>query len=124
MFLDYTIFADLYDEAKGYTDIDLYVTERGWQSWMDNFQIEEVIKILHIIYPISKMTMADIRKAFGYSSRAVMSRKHKIPIRTLENWDKGDHNPPEYVISYIAYTLFVAEMHKDSEGEEKNDPSK
>lgn len=29
-------------------------------------------------------------------SRAEMSRQFKIPIRTLENWDRGVSNPPEW----------------------------
>lgn len=38
-----------------------------------------------------------IRKMLGVS-RSEFSRRYRIPIRTLEEWDAGRRNPPEYVI--------------------------
>ena len=41
-----------------------------------------------------------IRKILGIS-RAEFSRRYHIPVRTLEAWDKGINNPPEYVIELL-----------------------
>ena len=42
----------------------------------------------------------EIRKMLGIS-RAAFSRKYNIPIRTLEDWDAGKKNPPEYVMDLL-----------------------
>lgn len=42
----------------------------------------------------------EIRKILGIS-RAAFSRKYNIPIRTLEDWDAGKKNPPEYVMDLL-----------------------
>lgn len=111
MYLDYTIFAKLYSEAKDYSDADMYIAERGWQEWMDDFCAEEVVKILNATYRIGDMSIEEMRKKLGYS-RAEMSKEYRIPIRTLENWDAGKRNPPEYVTSLIAYTVFVGNKYE------------
>lgn len=42
----------------------------------------------------------EIRSILGIS-RAAFSRKYNIPIRTLEDWDAGKKNPPEYVMDLL-----------------------
>ena len=42
----------------------------------------------------------EIRKILGIS-RAEFSRRYHIPSRTLEDWDKGISNPPEYVLELL-----------------------
>lgn len=41
-----------------------------------------------------------IRDILGIS-RAEFSRRYHIPIRTLEDWDAGLKNPPQYVIELL-----------------------
>lgn len=66
----------------------------------------------------------EIRKMLGVS-RAEFSRRYHIPIRTLEEWDGGNRNPPEYVMEAlervvkedIAYSKWVGNHYK-LDGEE------
>lgn len=46
------------------------------------------------------MTIKEAREAKGMS-RAELSRWLKIPIRTLENWDAGTNEPPEWAKELI-----------------------
>jgi len=46
------------------------------------------------------MTIKEAREAKGIS-RAELSRRLGIPIRTLENWDAGVRTPPEWVKKLI-----------------------
>ena len=41
-----------------------------------------------------------IRNLLGIS-RAEFGRRYHIPIRTLEDWDSGKNNPPEYVMELL-----------------------
>ena len=43
------------------------------------------------------MNIKEIRFISGLSQQA-FSEKYKIPKRTIENWEGGKRNPPEYVI--------------------------
>ena len=54
-----------------------------------------------------------IRSILGIS-RAAFSRKYNIPIRTLEDWDAGKKNPPEYVMDLLER---VVNEDKNKEGE-------
>ena len=51
--ITYDLFTKLYGEAKTYDSLELYISERGWQDWMDNFNIETVTAILRKIYEYS-----------------------------------------------------------------------
>ena len=44
----------------------------------------------------NKMKIAEMRELLGVS-RAKFSREYGIPVRTLENWESGKSNCPEYV---------------------------
>ena len=57
----------------------------------------------------------EIRKMLGIS-RAAFSRKYNIPIRTLEDWDAGKKNPPEYVMNMLERIV-----NEDKEGEDMNE---
>ena len=50
------------------------------------------------------MTIKEARIAAGLS-RAEMSRRFEIPIRTLEDWDNGKRTPPPYVEKLIIEKL-------------------
>lgn len=43
------------------------------------------------------MTSKEIRDLLGVS-RAEFSRRYSIPVRTLENWDAGVNQAPEWVL--------------------------
>jgi len=59
----------------------------------------------------------EIRSILGIS-RAAFSRKYNIPIRTLEDWDAGKKNPPEYVMDLLER---VVNEDKNKEGEDMNE---
>ena len=116
--ITYDLFTKLYGEAKTYDSLELYIQERGWQDWMDDFDIETVTAILKKIYEYSIESLQDIRTKLNYS-RIGLSRAYYIPLRTLENWD-NKQNMPEYVEVLIKYTFFIKEMTKDESITEQN----
>ena len=116
--ITYDLFTKLYGEAKTYDSLELYISERGWQDWMDDFDIETVTAILKKIYEYSIESLQDIRTKLNYS-RIGLSRAYYIPLRTLENWD-NKQNMPEYVEVLIKYTFFIKEMTKDESITEYN----
>lgn len=101
--MKFELFSKLYLEALEYSDIDMYIAERGWQDWMNDF--ENHGDILERIYELAYMSIREIRESNGLS-RAAFSRAYNIPIRTLETWDANISKTPVYVETLIAYTFF------------------
>ena len=111
--INYELFLKLYNEAKSYDSLEWFISERGWQEWMNLFDDVDIIaKILEIIYEYSRCTIKDIRNKLNIS-RATFSRIYNIPIRTIENWDTIPSKIPVYTEELIKYTLFVKEMMSD-----------
>lgn len=46
------------------------------------------------------MNTVEIRAILGVS-RTEFSRRYEIPIRTLEDWDAGRRQPPEWMLKLL-----------------------
>ncbi|MBO1141398.1 hypothetical protein FQS87_15935 [Enterococcus avium] len=103
--MTYKLFLSLYNEALGYVDVDMYVAERGWQDWMNDYPEDKVGSILQEIFFLANSDLKTIREERGYS-RAAFSRLFNIPIRSLEDWDAERRKMPDYVKALICYALF------------------
>lgn len=101
----YKLFLTLYSEALGYTDVDMFIGERGWQDWMDDYPTEKLRSLMQEIYFLADADLKTIRERYGYS-RAAFARLFNIPIRSLENWDSGSRQMPDYLKILICYALF------------------
>lgn len=53
------------------------------------------------------LTLQEIRLKLGMTQRA-FAEYFEIPLRTLERWESGRSNPPEYVVHLVEY---VARFH-------------
>ena len=105
-YIDYSTFVKLYGEAQKKTNLDLFIAESGQQDWMIDFGPSGAFKTMEEIFFLSKSSLAEIRKRYGYS-RVGLSRKYCIPARTLQGWDDGNRTAPEYVTLMLCYTLFL-----------------
>ena len=99
--MEFEVFKTLYVEAVESESYDMYVSERGWQDWMDTYQ---PVESLGLIWSLAKGTVKDNREKYNFS-RAAFSRRNNIPVRTLENWDAGINSPQDYVKMLIDYSL-------------------
>ena len=50
------------------------------------------------------MRFSELRRAAGMSLVEI-SNYFNIPYRTIQNWDSGKREPPNYVIELMAYKL-------------------
>lgn len=108
--MKYNLYLSLYSEALTYDDVDMYIGERGWQDWMDQYDVDQVATMLKKIYWLANNDPKEIREHYGFS-RAAFSRAYGIPLRTLENWELGNREAPKYVIALLTYTLFVGDYY-------------
>lgn len=115
-YMRFETFLKLYGEAVESGSLDLFISERGWQEWMNDFKISEIIKISEEIYFMAHSSLSEIRKKYNFS-RAGLSRKYYIPARTLQDWENGTRKAPAYVISMLYYTLLLDIINEVAENE-------
>lgn len=100
--MKFELFKELYNEALDIASPELFIAERGWQDWMEDYAPDEVVTLLNRIYQFANNPLKETRE----TSRAEFSRQYNIPIRTLQDWDLGNRNAPEYVKMLIDFAQF------------------
>ena len=108
--MKFELFSRLYDEAIQYTDADMYVAERGWQDWMDEYasgpDTKAVSDILFVIHDLAHMDIKGLRNLASLSQVA-FSSTYSVPRRTLQDWEYGANRTPAYLLKLVSYTLYT-----------------
>ena len=93
-------------EIENYTDRDAFVSDLSLSSaFPEESDLTETVSELSMIWEAYHMTIRDLRTAAGLS-RMEFSRRFRIPIRTIENWECTGPNARECPV-YVR--LFIAE---------------
>lgn len=109
--MKYEIFLNLYREAVGSNDFDMYVAERGWQSWMDDYSdTSKLTDILSAIYDVAKSkNPIEELKNISNLSYSALANNYAIPLRSIQNWSSTAPNatrkPPTYLIPLLTYAI-------------------
>lgn len=120
-YLPYTQFVSLFADALEVTDYDMYIGERGWQEWMNDFDLDTIVKTLDLVRDISVKSFQELRKETGLS-QVRMASAYGITRRTIENWESGIRVPPDHDRLLLSYVIFLEMMNRvetsDGEGED------
>ena len=65
------------------------------------------------------MRIRELREDSGMN-RAQFAEFFGIPYRTIQHWEEGTRQPPEYVVSLIEYKLLNEKILKKSQKVTKN----
>lgn len=120
MYINFSTFVRLYNEAEHEDDLDIYIAERGWQDWMgteDN--VEEVISLLQAIHRAVRSDFTQLRNMSKFSP-VEMTQKYNIPSRTRQHWECGEREPADHVRKLLSYAIIMEVLNK----EEYNDSDK
>jgi len=101
--MKFELFKQLYTEALEYDELDMYIAERGWQEWMDEYN---PIDVLPKIYKLANSTLAENRERVGLNKKG-LSNLMAIPYRSIQNWELGERTMPTYLKLLIDYALFT-----------------
>ena len=113
--MNYNLFATLFNEAREYEKFDMFLGERGWQEWMNEFSEDNIVPIMRKIFTMSKKSTGEIIKDYKTMCKDSNLGECGIPYRTLQNWTLGTREPAPYVISLIAYAIFESEETNEKE---------
>lgn len=117
MYINYSTFVRLYNEAEEEKDLDMYIAMRGWQDdWMCD-STEDVVAALREIHEIAQSDFKRIREILGMS-QAEMIRAYDIPVRTLKSWEYGEREPADYVRKLISYAAVMEALNAEGEDDD------
>ncbi len=100
-----------YSEAKEYNNFEMYLMERGWQSWMESYCTEDdynanmLVDIMTFIYKASNGGIKELCDAAGIKMTQ-LSHIANIPYRTIQRWASGESEYPEHVKLLVSYAIF------------------
>lgn len=106
--MTYTDFRTAWASALNYTadQRDLYRSECGTQSWMDEFGGDHaaIICTLNIIHDMAHRGIKAIRAVTGLSQQA-FGDAYGIPRRTIQTWEYDISTAPLYVTMMIGFAV-------------------
>ena len=110
--MNFELFSGLYKEALESTDKDMFIGERGWQYWMNDYEVKEVAALLSDIYTLANSGIRENRERYGFT-RAAFCRRHDIPKRTAESWEMEQNKIAPYLKELLDYSLLNEEKEVD-----------
>lgn len=113
--MTYNDFRTIWHSALDYTtdQRDLYIAERGWQSWMDEFgdDTAAIICTLDSIYDMAHMGCKGIRALTGLSQQA-FCMAYGLPRRTVEDWESKRREPPTHSLMMLGFAVLSDSIEK------------
>ena len=114
--MKFELYSELYNQALRYDDCDMYVAERGWQDWMDNFSdgndVSVISTILSGIFDVAHMDIKKMRADLGLSFKSFRLPYWK-PSRTAQDWEYGKNKTPEYILKFVGYTILLRRLENE-----------
>lgn len=99
------LFCTLFAAALAVADRDAFVSDWSLSSaWGDAPDADipaDRIDLLARLWDAAHLTIRDIRQHTGLS-QAAFSTRYCIPTRTLEDWERGVRNCPDYLRLLLA----------------------
>lgn len=113
--MTYTDFRTIWISALDYTpdQRDLYIHERGWQTWMEEYgdDTAAIICTLDSIYDMAHTGCKGIRAMTGLSQRA-FAAAYGMPTRSVENWESGVNAAPTYTLMMLGFAVLSDSIEK------------
>ncbi|MGX7199234.1 helix-turn-helix domain-containing protein [Enterococcus nangangensis] len=103
--MDYELFAELHLQATEEKDLDMYIGERGWQEWMDNFPPASLGTILKNIFDLAHGDLKSNRERIGLNQKQ-FSGKYNIPVTTVGKWEREERELSPWLKVLIDYSIF------------------
>lgn len=70
-----------------------------------------------------KFRVKNLRKSTGLT-QVKFSKKYNIPVRTLQDWERGERTPPVYVVELLEFKIKeevkMVRLYLMEEGQEEN----
>lgn len=109
--MDFKTYRELYLQAGDYKDFDLYVMERGWQDWMEEYAEEDnnadrIVAVMDFIYKAYRCNAKELCKLAGIKM-TTLTELIGVNYRTVQRWASGEIDFPAHIKLLTSYALFT-----------------
>lgn len=99
--------------AQDCATLDEYIAEEGGslpaEYYSPDGSADDAVELLEILWNLSRsLNFSSVRKLSGLTQRA-FADEYSIPVRTIENWDAGMREPPQYVLELLLADIISAQ---------------
>ena len=71
---------------------------------LENVNIDKYTQWVYYVIKVIHLTIREMRMSLGDTQGEFAARYH-IPFRTIQNWEAGVRNPPEYIVSLLEHKV-------------------
>lgn len=109
-----TTYYNLVQDAQEANNLEMFISERGWQDWMDEYgdDTDALASDMASIWNAVNMPMREFR-GITKLSQVKFGIRFCIPRRTVEDWEAGISSPPVYLRLFMAESLGVLNIKHD-----------
>lgn len=101
--MKFDTFKKLYTEAKEYDNLEMYISERGWQEWMDSYaDANDITSVLTDIYTMSNGGVEELCFVSRMKMKA-LANMVELPYTTIQRWKAAEI--PERDKMLIAFAI-------------------
>lgn len=107
------VFYNLVLDAQEAKSCELFIAERGWQEWMEEYgeNTSKLVSDMESIWQAINMPMAEMRAVTGLSQVA-FAKYLCTSRRTVENWESGT-NPPVHLRLLLAEKFGILNVNRE-----------
>ena len=88
---------------------DMFIAERGWQEWMEEYADDEsgekITNILHSVWCMKDNIVKGLKTVCGLTQKEI-SEQYGIPKRTIEQWSSELRKIPPQKACMLAFCVF------------------
>ena len=109
--MDFKTYRELYLQAGDYKDFDIYVMDRGWQDWMEEYTEEDnnadrIVAVMDFIYKAYRCNAKELCKLAGIKM-TTLTELVGVNYRTVQRWASGEIDFPAHIKLLTSYALFT-----------------
>ena len=108
--MKYLDFRNIYLSLDDCDSEEMFIHERGWQDWMEEYADDEsgekITNILHDVWCMKGNIVKGLKSVFGLTQKKI-SEEYGIPIRTVEQWSSELKKIPPEKACMLAFCVFT-----------------
>lgn len=108
--MKYRDFRNIYLSLGDCDSEEMFIAERGWQDWMEEYADDEsggkITNILHAFWCIKDNIVKGLKIVCGLTQEEI-DEDYGIPKRTIEDWSSGAHIAPQGKACMLAFCVFT-----------------
>lgn len=102
--INYLYFKNSIEEAKAFESADCFAANHGHPLECP-YDENGLMRLCTLIWAAAHSDMNTLIDLTTGGNLSQFARMYGLPIRTVQNWQRGERNPPDYMLPLLAYAI-------------------